>query len=114
VDLGAGSPVPMGPQAAPNPGPPSGPSTRRDFACEKGGEEWADSRPDDARLKAIAEATGGRFVRATDAGTLPLPAAPQVASERQVAPIFPAWVWTLVAAALLGTHWIVRRQGGLS
>jgi len=89
------------------------PTTRRDFACEKGGEEWADARPDEGRLRVIAETTGGRFVRAPDAGSLPLPAATQVASERQVAPIFPAWVWTLAAAVLLGAHWIVRRQGGL-
>src|SRR5262249_30024923 len=32
----------------------NGPSTRRDFACERGGDEWADSRPDEARLAAIA------------------------------------------------------------
>jgi uncharacterized membrane protein len=91
-----------------------GSRTRRDFACEKGGEEWADSRPDEARLAAIAAATGGSFVRAPDAGKLPLPAATQVASERQVSPIFPAWAWTLGAAVLLGAHWIVRRQGGLA
>ncbi len=40
-----------------------GPTTRRDFACEKGGDEWADSRPDVARLEAIAAATGGKYVR---------------------------------------------------
>jgi len=31
-----------------------GTSTRRDFACEAGGDEWADSRPDSDRLRAIA------------------------------------------------------------
>ena len=40
----------------------SGSSTRRDFACEAGGDEWADSRPDPERLKALASATGGSFV----------------------------------------------------
>ncbi len=90
------------------------PTTHRDFACEKGGDEWADPRPDEARLEAIARATGGRFVRAGDAGSLPLPAATQVAAERQVAPILPPWAWTLGAAFLLGAHWIVRRRGGLS
>ncbi|MFO0761156.1 MAG: glutamine amidotransferase [Byssovorax sp.] len=90
------------------------PTTRRDFACETGGDEWADPRPDEARLKAIAAATGGRFVRAESAGSLPLPEATQVALQRQVAPILPPWAWTLGAAVLLGAHWIVRRRGGLS
>jgi uncharacterized membrane protein len=95
-------------------GPGHGPTTRRDFACEKGGDEWADSRPDNARLEAIAAATGGKFVTAADAGSLPLPAAMQVASERQVAPLLPAWAWAISAAVLLGAHWIVRRLGGLA
>src|SRR4029079_17584265 len=38
----------------------AGPTTRRDFACESGGDEWADSRPDRDRLRALAEWTGGR------------------------------------------------------
>jgi uncharacterized membrane protein len=91
-----------------------GPTTRRDFACEKGGDEWADSRPDSARLQAIAAEMKGRFVLADEAGSLPLPAATQVATERHVAPILPPWAWTLFAAAALGSHWIVRRRGGLS
>ncbi len=90
-----------------------GPKTRRDFACEKGGDEWADSRPDTARLAAIAAATGGKFVKASEAGTLPLPPATQVAAERQVSPLLPAWVWAIGAVVLLGAHWIVRRLGGL-
>jgi hypothetical protein len=28
-----------------------GPTTKRDFACEAGGDEWADSRPDPERLR---------------------------------------------------------------
>lgn len=90
-----------------------GPTTRRDFACEKGGDEWADSRPDVERLKAIAAATGGRYVTAGNAGSLPLPPAMQIAAERQVAPILPAWAWALGAAMMLGAHWIVRRLSGL-
>jgi uncharacterized membrane protein len=90
-----------------------GPTTRLDFACEKGGDEWADSRPDNARLRAIAAATGGEHVRAGDAGSLPLPPATQVASERAVSPLLPAWAWAMFATALLGVHWIVRRRGGL-
>ena len=95
-------------------GPTKGPTTRRDFACESGGDEWADSRPDEDRLRAIAAATGGVFVRASDAGSLPLPAATQVATERQVAPLLPAWAWSLTAALLLGAHWVMRRRGGLT
>jgi uncharacterized membrane protein len=91
-----------------------GPKTRRDFACEKGGDEWADSRPDNARLEAIAAATFGKFVKARDAGSLPLPPATQVAAERQVAPLLPPWAWAISAAVLLGAHWMVRRLGGLS
>lgn len=90
-----------------------GPTTKRDFACEKGGEEWADSRPDVARLQAIARATGGRYVVAADAGSLPLPPAMQVAAERQVAPLLPPWAWAVSAAVMLGAHWIVRRLAGL-
>jgi uncharacterized membrane protein len=90
-----------------------GPTTRRDFACEKGGDEWADSRPDPARLLAISAATGGKYVRASEAGSLPLPPATQVAAERQVAPLLPAWAWAIGAAMLLGAHWVVRRRGGL-
>ena len=66
------------------------------------------------RLRAISEATGGTSVLATDAGSLPLPPATQVTSERRVAPILPAWAWTLTAAVLMGAHWITRRRGGLS
>jgi uncharacterized membrane protein len=90
-----------------------GPTTRRDFACEKGGDEWADSRPDVDRLKAIAAATGGRYVTPSGAGSLPLPPALQVAAERQVAPLLPPWAWAVAAAMLLGAHWIVRRLAGL-
>ncbi len=94
-------------------GEAKGPTTRRDFACEKGGDEWADPRPDGDRLRAVAAATGGAAVGAEDAGSLPLPAATQVAAERHVAPVLPPWAWTLAAAALLGVHWIARRRAGL-
>lgn len=90
-----------------------GPTTRRDFACEKGGDEWADSRPDAERLRAIAAATKGRAVLADEAGSLPLPEATQVATERHVAPLLPPWAWTLGAAMAVGAHWILRRRGGL-
>lgn len=90
-----------------------GAATRRDFACEVGGDEWADSRPDGERLQALAKATGGVFAWADAAGKIPLPKATVVSAERHVAPLAPPWLWTLLAAALLGGHWFVRRRAGL-
>jgi uncharacterized membrane protein len=92
----------------------SGPTTRRDFACEAGGDEWADSRPDADRLKSLARATGGAFVWADDAApSIPLPKPTVVSAERHVVPIAPPWSWSLAAAVLVGLHWIVRRRSGL-
>jgi len=92
----------------------SGASTRRDFACEAGGDEWADSRPDAPRLAALARAARGSFAFASEASSLPLPRPTVVSAERHVTPLAPPWAWTLAAAALLGAHWIARRRGGLS
>lgn len=92
----------------------NGPATRRDFACEMGGDEWADSRPDPERLRALSKATGGAFAWFDDVRSLPLPKATVVSAERHVVPLAAPWVWTLVAAALLGLHWMVRRRVGLS
>jgi uncharacterized membrane protein len=94
-------------------GAEKGAAARRDFACEKGGDEWADPRPDTDRLKAISEATGGTFVTARDIDSLPLPAATEVAAERRVSAVLPPWVWTLAASMFLGMHWILRRKKGL-
>jgi len=91
-----------------------GSSTRRAFACEVGGDEWADPRPDEARLRAIASATGGRFVRAADAGSLRFPPALEISAERSVTPLLAPWLWTLAAALALGAHWLARRRGGLA
>jgi uncharacterized membrane protein len=91
-----------------------GPTTRRDFACEAGGDEWADSRPDPDRLRAIASATGGSFRFASDDLALPLPKPAVVSAERHVVPLQPPWVWTLAAAIALGVHWFARRRSGLS
>ncbi|MDF2691785.1 MAG: Threonine dehydrogenase [Labilithrix sp.] len=91
-----------------------GPTTRRDFACEAGGDEWADSRPDAERLRALAAATGGTFRWATDDLALPLPKPAVVSAERHVVPLAPPWSWTLAAAVLLGVHWFTRRRSGLS
>lgn len=91
-----------------------GPTTRRDFACEAGGDEWADSRPDPDRLRAIADASGGTFHWADESLDLPLPKPAVISAERHVVPLAPPWSWTLAAAALLGIHWFTRRRAGLS
>ncbi|MEM1030141.1 MAG: glutamine amidotransferase [Myxococcota bacterium] len=88
--------------------------SRYDFACEAGGREWADPRPDRARLEAIAETTGGVVVDPTDIASLPLPEAARVVAERRVRPLLPPWAWTLLAATCLGGHWIARRRAGLT
>jgi uncharacterized membrane protein len=88
--------------------------SRYDFACEAGGDEWADPRPDPQRLSAIAQATGGVSIGPDEVDDLPLPEAAQVVAERRVRPLLPPWAWTLVAATCLGGHWIVRRKRGLS
>ncbi len=90
------------------------PATRFDFSCEKGGEAWADSRPDPTRLERIAEVTGGRPVTSASIGDLPRPASTQIAAERHVSPVLPAWVWALLASLALGVHWLARRRGGLA
>ncbi len=90
------------------------PTTRRDFACEAGGDEWADSRPDAERLERLARGTGGEFFRAGEAIKLRLPRATVVASERHVTPLAPPWVWTLAAAVTIGLSWLARRRVGLA
>lgn len=89
------------------------PPSRHDFACEKGGTAWADSRPDPARLEAIARATGGAAVDFEHVDALPQPEATHISAQREVAPIAPPWVWTIASAALLGVHWVARRNSGL-
>lgn len=91
-----------------------GEATRHDFACETGGDEWADSRPDAPRLERLAKATGGQAVDASHAASLTLPRPTIVSAERRVSPLAPAWVWSLAAAMLLGAHWIARRRSGLA
>ncbi|HEY8078308.1 MAG TPA: hypothetical protein VIF62_29470 [Labilithrix sp.] len=92
----------------------AGPTTRRDFACESGGDEWADSRPDPDRLRSLADATDGSFRTADGDLALPLPKPAVVSAERHVVPLAPAWAWTLAAAVALGVHWFARRRSGLS
>ncbi|HEU4581662.1 MAG TPA: glutamine amidotransferase [Polyangiaceae bacterium] len=89
------------------------PPSRHDFACERGGSAFADSRPDRPRLEAISRVTNGISVDLPGISRLPLPEATRVSAERQVAPMLPPWVWTLTSAVLLGAHWIARRNSGL-
>jgi uncharacterized membrane protein len=90
-------------------------TTRREFACEAGGDEWADSRPDGERMKGIAEASGGVFAWADeDVGRIPMPKPTMVSAERHVVPVAPPWVWTVMATVVMGAHWIARRRGGLA
>jgi uncharacterized membrane protein len=91
-----------------------GAATRRDFACEAGGDEWADSRPDPDRLRALASATGGSFAYASDAASIPFPKPTVVSAERHVVPFAPPWTWALAAAVLVGLHWVARRRSGLA
>lgn len=90
------------------------PATRRDFACEVGGDEWADSRPDPRRLEAIAKATGGVFVGPKDLDKIVFPESMLISTQRKSAPLMPAWIWTTLGAVLLGAHWVVRRRSGLT
>jgi len=86
---------------------------KADFACERGADEWADSRPDPQRMASLASATGGAFAWAGHARDLALPRPVRVSAQRTVKPIFPAWLLTLGAAVLLGLHWVIRRRDGL-
>ena len=88
--------------------------SRYDFACEVGGQEWADPRPDPLRLQQIAERTGGVSVTVADVERIPLPRAAEVVAERRIHPLMPPWVWTLLSAVLLGAHWLARRRVGLA
>lgn len=90
------------------------PATRRDFACEEGGDEWADARPSRARLEAISKGTQGVSVGPDEIGKIPLPKATMVSTQRKTSPLLPAWAWSTIAAAFVGAHWIVRRRSGLS
>lgn len=90
------------------------PPTRFDFACERGGIAFEDSRPDPDRLTRIARAANGKSTPAADAKDLPEPEATLVTVERKTAPWLPSWAWAFCAAISLGAHWLVRRQSGLA
>jgi hypothetical protein len=88
-------------------------TVRRDFACEVGGQEWADPRPAPEHMRAIAEAAHGVSVSARDVKRIPFPEAKVLTTMRRELPLLPAWAWALAAATLAGAHWIVRRRTGL-
>jgi hypothetical protein len=90
------------------------PATRRDFACERGGDEWADPRPDTERLAAIAKATGGVAVGPDDLDKITLPPPTRISTEQKTRPIIPPWAWTTIAACFVGAHWFARRKSGLA
>lgn len=89
------------------------PPTRFDFACERGGPAWSDSRPDADRLARLASASGGKSVSLAQVNDLPVPDPIEVAAERSSVPLLPAWAWTLAASLALGGHWYTRRRQGL-
>ncbi|MEO8904713.1 MAG: glutamine amidotransferase [Polyangiaceae bacterium] len=89
------------------------PPTRFDFACERGGPAWSDSRPDPERLRKIAAASGGKAVSRANLAELPIPDPTPIAAERSTVPLLPAWAWTLAAALGLGAHWYARRRQGV-
>jgi hypothetical protein len=89
------------------------PPARLDFACERGGPAFADSRPDVGLLERLSSATGGKSVAASDAGSLPAPPPTHVSNQRIVMPLLPAWLWALAAASAIGAHWYARRRAGL-
>ncbi len=88
------------------------PPTRTVFACEFGGQAWADSRPDSPRLAAIAEATGGTAVTADDISLLAPPSSAFVLAQRESRPLLPPWAWATMAAFFMSLHWVVRRMVG--
>jgi hypothetical protein len=91
-----------------------GVATRLDFACEAGGDEWADSRPDPQRLRSLADATGGTFAYADEVSSIPWPKPTVLTVDQTAQPLAPPWAWSCLAAGLLGAHWVLRRRSGLS
>lgn len=92
----------------------AGTSARVSFACERGGDEWADSRPDALRLERLARLSGGTHEGPGRSPRIRWPKPTVISAERHVAPVAPPWLWSTVAALALGIHWIVRRRAGLA
>jgi hypothetical protein len=90
------------------------PAARFEFACERGGSAWADSRPDPNRLRQLAKANGGTYVESSSIQNVPRPEAAQITKYRHVTAWLPSWVWALGASLALAAHWFLRRLSGLS
>ena len=90
----------------------AGAQARLNFACEPGGSALADSRPDQKRLRKLAEISGGTYVTPTDISDLPVPPSYFVDETRTSAPAAPAWLWSVLAAAFLGAQWLAARSTG--
>jgi uncharacterized membrane protein len=88
------------------------PPTRSVVACERGGDAWADSRPDPERLAAIARTTGGVAVDNEQVSGLPQVGSSFVSTHRQSRPLAPAWIWATLSVILLSAHWLIRRAVG--
>jgi hypothetical protein len=91
----------------------AGLAARVDFVCEAGGAALADSRSDPERLQKITTATGGFVVGGDGIRDLPVPQSIFVDQSRASKPIAPAWLLSLVAAALLGITWLSARRYGM-
>lgn len=89
-----------------------GPPARLDFACERGGLAFADSRPDHDRLRKLAESTGGKSVNPNKIDDLPVPPSSFVDETRRSQPLAPSWLWSALAALFLGGHWLAARSTG--
>ncbi len=89
-------------------------ATRTLGVCERGGDEWADPRPDRATLEKVARVSGGKVVAPSELASLPTPRAAIVALERSVAPLLPTWAWAALAAIAMSAHWFSRRRSGLA
>jgi uncharacterized membrane protein len=87
--------------------------TRRDFACEAGGDEWADTRPGLTLLQTLAKRNTGTFHFWNETDALSFPKPTVLRTDKQISPLAPAWLLCLVAAMLLGLHWLLRRRSGL-
>ncbi len=84
------------------------------FVVELGGDELADPRPRPDRLRALAEASGGRFVaRPDDAPALGRFDATRTRVEgvREVAPFASPWAVGALMALLI-VEWLLRRRWG--
>jgi len=89
-----------------------GAEARLNFACELGGTAFADSRPDPKRMLKLSEVSGGVYATPADLDRLPLPPSFFVDLTRTSHPIVPGWLWSALAAAFLGTHWLLARSAG--